>query len=762
MASESQESQQIRQEKDDFLKPEVLLKTIESLAGVARAAVLALGTKESREGVVVEWIKEKLKRVDDRVTTAVVQKGYDYLLLRAEKGRNQVNVQGKIPADKQLFRIDANGELVWILPFHTRSLPTGFLDIRLEWRGKQRQLLFLLFLIAFYTGCGEHRGEHIGAAIEKSIELNLPFVPSAWMITEVDMSECDDMGCYMITPPVKCAEDDDESSDAESSDAESSDDDASTTDNESSPPEYQENKTYSGAAVVISNRKHSIKTSNQVLAPLLILIPLHLWRRRVTRSWAAVEDDLMTPGEIIWVVEFMQTVLCGNNVDGLNRNIADWLTWDALISSKQIAVGHDLLREDLEETGKTLEEIGPIANYYGGLICERGLQRRQATKPLLPLPDTAWGGRQHTPKGLKDTKAWELKRAYRLELDDKPRLASWKPYVNFVKPKSKPSSQPTKSAIRKSRAQHRAKGGLLASLTAGPSNSKSQYFPASLVLTKILVVAANYSQKSALLASFGFGLVNWLGAFPAVWTIDTFGRRNLLLFTFPNMAWSLLAAGLCFLIPEGSAARVPLIALFIYIFAALLASWGFGMLNFLGAFPAIYTIDTFGRRNLLLTTFPLMSFFLLLTGFAFWIPETGDHVRIAIVALGIYLFTLAYSPGMGPVPFVYSAEAFPLYCRDVGMSLATAILWFFNFMVGFFACLLFLPETKRLSLEELDQVFSVPTHLHASYQIKALGHNIRLHIFRMKVPDLPPLYEHEGAPASGSEKRYSSGGSGPA
>ena len=31
---------------------------------------------------------------------------------------------------------------------------------------------------------------------------------------------------------------------------------------------------------------------------------------------------------------------------------------------------------------------------------------------------------------------------------------------------------------------------------------------------------------------------------PAIFTIDTFGRRALNLFFFPNMAWSLLAAGM--------------------------------------------------------------------------------------------------------------------------------------------------------------------------------------------------------------------------
>jgi len=57
-----------------------------------------------------------------------------------------------------------------------------------------------------------------------------------------------------------------------------------------------------------------------------------------------------------------------------------------------------------------------------------------------------------------------------------------------------------------------------------------------------------------------------------------------------------------------------------------------------------------------------------------WIPEGKG--RIAIVALGVYLFDCVYSPGEGPVPFTYSAEAFPLYIRDVGMSFATAVTWF--------------------------------------------------------------------------------------
>ncbi|KAK2467513.1 hypothetical protein APHAL10511_000368 [Amanita phalloides] len=209
---------------------------------------------------------------------------------------------------------------------------------------------------------------------------------------------------------------------------------------------------------------------------------------------------------------------------------------------------------------------------------------------------------------------------------------------------------------------------------------------------------AGYSTKNALLASWGFGLVNWVFAFPAVWTIDTFGRRNLLLFTFPNMAWTLLAAGFCFFIPTPSGARVPLIALFVFLFAAF------------------------------------------------------------------------YSPGEGPVPFTYSAEVFPLTHREMGMSwaVATNLFWAsvlsltFPRMLGalgttgsfcFYAglnCLAFvmifflMPETKQRTLEELDYVFAVPMSKHASYQLTTfLPYWIKRWIFFNRNAVLQPLYNFD-------------------
>ena len=44
---------------------------------------------------------------------------------------------------------------------------------------------------------------------------------------------------------------------------------------------------------------------------------------------------------------------------------------------------------------------------------------------------------------------------------------------------------------------------------------------------------------------------------------------------------------------------------------------GFGIINFILALPAVYTIVTFGRRSLLLATFPFMALFHLVTGLGF-------------------------------------------------------------------------------------------------------------------------------------------------
>lgn len=179
---------------------------------------------------------------------------------------------------------------------------------------------------------------------------------------------------------------------------------------------------------------------------------------------------------------------------------------------------------------------------------------------------------------------------------------------------------------------------------------------------------------------------------------------------------------------------------------ALLGSWGFGFVAFVFTIPAWYSIDIWGRRTLLLFTLPFLAIFLLITGFSFWIDEAKTITRLGVVLMGIYVYAAFYGMGMGPVPFTYSAEAFPIHVRDVAMSYATAVLWFFNFILtitwfrmkeaftaqgsfGWYAAwcvilwllvLLFVPETKGLTLEELDSIFSVPSGKQARNHICTL------------------------------------------
>lgn len=199
---------------------------------------------------------------------------------------------------------------------------------------------------------------------------------------------------------------------------------------------------------------------------------------------------------------------------------------------------------------------------------------------------------------------------------------------------------------------------------------------------------------------------------------------------------------------------------------ALLASWGFGIINFIFAWPAVWTIDTFGRRALLLFTFPNMCWTLFAAGMSFFIPKSSS-AHLGLIALFVYLFDAFYSPGEGPVPFTYSAEVFPLSHREMGMSWAVATNNFWASAVsltfprmlgafgnpgafGFYAAmnalafimiLLWLPETKKRTLEELDYVFAVPTTTHMKYQAgTVVPWWIRTYILRKRDLPTPVLY----------------------
>lgn len=200
-------------------------------------------------------------------------------------------------------------------------------------------------------------------------------------------------------------------------------------------------------------------------------------------------------------------------------------------------------------------------------------------------------------------------------------------------------------------------------------------------------------------------------------------------------------------------------------YSALLASVAFGFINFVGAFPAVWTMDTLGRRSLLLLTLPLMALTMLAIGLSFSIPADSP-AHFGLLAAMIYLFCAEYSPGLGPVPAAYSAEVFPLSHREIGTSSAVAVtsLWasalsltfptLLNTLgsqgsftlyaalnvVAFVLVFLLVPETRMKTLDELDEVFAVPTRSFIKYQLTVyIPWWMKRYVLRRDKVELPPV-----------------------
>ncbi|KAH9835852.1 general substrate transporter [Rhodofomes roseus] len=166
-----------------------------------------------------------------------------------------------------------------------------------------------------------------------------------------------------------------------------------------------------------------------------------------------------------------------------------------------------------------------------------------------------------------------------------------------------------------------------------------------------------------------------------------------------------------------------------------------GAVSVAGTIPALYLIDTWGRRRSLMTGAALEAGCALIAGLVghFLLAPTGTptdqltptnkaggNVLIAFAVLHV----LFYSIFWGPTPWVYLGESFPLRVRPKGIALGSATNWVWNFLLSFFSpriaddigplillifcgmlvfgfvyVYLFIPETKGLSLEEVDELY---------------------------------------------------------
>ncbi|KAI1458215.1 hypothetical protein F4805DRAFT_151026 [Annulohypoxylon moriforme] len=175
----------------------------------------------------------------------------------------------------------------------------------------------------------------------------------------------------------------------------------------------------------------------------------------------------------------------------------------------------------------------------------------------------------------------------------------------------------------------------------------------------------------------------------------------------------------------------------------MLYSFGYGAVNFACGLPAIRTIDTLGRRKWLVITLPIMTLLMLAAAMSSLMSKDDKTPRTALIMLFVFLFTAAYAPGLGPIPFTLASESFPLSHREAGAAFAIAINLLFAGLIqmffpriyaglddkgslGLFAGLnfvafvlvfLFVEETKRRSLEDLDLIFAVRKRDFVNHQV---------------------------------------------
>jgi len=168
-----------------------------------------------------------------------------------------------------------------------------------------------------------------------------------------------------------------------------------------------------------------------------------------------------------------------------------------------------------------------------------------------------------------------------------------------------------------------------------------------------------------------------------------------------------------------------------------------GGVSVIGTVPALYLIESVGRRRLLLIGAVCQAVCALIAGLVghFTVPppgadlsaitltqrnKQGGDTLIAFAVLHLFSFSMFW----GATPWVYLGESFPLRVRPKCIALGSATNWLWNFLLSFFSpriaarigplillifcgmlifgwfyVWLFIPETKGLSLEEVDEMY---------------------------------------------------------
>ncbi|XP_062226029.1 inositol transporter 1-like isoform X4 [Phragmites australis] len=175
---------------------------------------------------------------------------------------------------------------------------------------------------------------------------------------------------------------------------------------------------------------------------------------------------------------------------------------------------------------------------------------------------------------------------------------------------------------------------------------------------------------------------------------------------------------------------------------ALLLSLIIATMNAAGTIVGIYLIDRCGRRRLALTSLSGVVISLVILAMAFILQSSSSLCMDAIngtcqgalgwfAVAGLALYIAFFSPGMGPVPWAVNSEIYPEAYRGMCGGMSATVNWISNLIVAqtflsivrlvgtgptfliiagiavlaFIFVALFVPETKGLSFEQVEQLW---------------------------------------------------------
>lgn len=199
----------------------------------------------------------------------------------------------------------------------------------------------------------------------------------------------------------------------------------------------------------------------------------------------------------------------------------------------------------------------------------------------------------------------------------------------------------------------------------------------------------------------------------------------------------------------------------------------------LGTIPAVLYMERFPRRFWACAMLPGFFVGLVIIGASYEVPITDTSKSAGLYLTGLIIYE-GFFGSYACLTWVLPAEVYPMYLRSYGMETSDVTLFFCSWLVtyffadmqrafskvgligfygaiaivGWFYQVLFMPETKNKTLEQIDLIFSQPTRELVQDNLKgAIETTSDLVHFRWGRVFKPPLDDDEMRPKQDEEFR---------